>query len=396
MMPCESIRVMAMLEANTVSGSAKAVLEFAREASLSKFDVVKIDVSILTFSRSREGNKLTEAIRRAGIKLDVIFERGPFDRSVIPQLQNLIKMRRPQLIWSNAVKSHFLVRLGGLNRLAKWVAFHHGYTAEDAKVQLYNQLDRWSLRAADRVITVCRPFADQLRSRGVSLDRIYVQHMPIRPFDPVAQEQVAALRKQLAIADDVRVLLSVGRLSLEKGHAGLIRAFHALRQRKPSMPMHLVLVGDGPERSNVLSLTERLKVTADVTLVGQQDDVRPYFAMADMFVLPSHSEGSPNVLLEAMSMGLPVVATFVGGIPELVTDEIDALLVEDGDTTALAGALSRVLENRDLHETLKRAGQRSVSRRTTKAYYCALAEIFRGVCAANGVCDEVRMNSTKT
>src|ERR1700676_5088634 len=240
MTPSRSIRVLAMLEATSVSGSAKAVLEFAREASRKQSESIKIDVTILTFSRSRAENKLTEAIRNAGIELDVVSENGLFDRGIIPQLQVLTRMRRPHLIWSNAVKSHFLVPFAGLNRSAKWVAFHHGYTAENTKVRLYNQLDRWSLRKADRVITVCRPFAGELQSRGVSPDRICVQHMPIRPFEPVLPEQVASLRKQLAIADDARVLLSVGRLSLEKGHSDLIRAFHLLRQRKPDISVRLV------------------------------------------------------------------------------------------------------------------------------------------------------------
>jgi len=143
------------------------------------------------------------------------------------------------------------------------------------------------------------------------------------------------------------------------------------------MPMRLVLVGDGPERSNLMSLCERFKLSADVTLVGYQDDVKPYFAMADVFVLPSHSEGSPNVLLEAMSMGLPVVATSVGGIPELVTHERNALLVEKRDVSALAAALSRVLESRQLHESLKWAGRESVLRHTNEAYYRAIAGIFQ-------------------
>jgi glycosyltransferase involved in cell wall biosynthesis len=209
--------------------------------------------------------------------------------------------------------------------------------------------------------------------------------MPIRPFEPVTPQQVVSLRKQLAIADHVRVLLSVGRLSLEKGHADLIRAFHALQQQNPAMALRLVVVGEGPERSNLISLSERFKVSADVTLVGHQDDVKAYFAMADVFVLPSHTEGSPNVLLEAMSMGLPVVATSVGGIPELVTHEVDALLVENGDIAAIAAALSRVLADREIHESLKRAARQSVLLHTTDAYYRALAEIFRGICAADNV-----------
>src|SRR2546429_505310 len=119
MTPSGSTRVLAMVEANSVSGSAKAVLEFAREAQ-NQSESTKIDVSVLTFSRSHEENKLAQAIRSAGIEGDVVYEHGRFDRGVIPQLQALMNTRRPHVIWSNAVKSHFLVRFAGLNRSARW------------------------------------------------------------------------------------------------------------------------------------------------------------------------------------------------------------------------------------------------------------------------------------
>jgi glycosyltransferase involved in cell wall biosynthesis len=376
MSPSRDIRVLAMVEAKSISGSAKAVLEFAREAVADHSASGKIQLSAMTFSRSQEENSLTQAFQSLGIELNVVKERGAFDLSIIPQLRSLVENLHPDVIWSNSVKSHFLVRFAGLSRSAKWIAFHHGYTAEDMKVLLYNQLDRWSLRAADRVITVCRPFAAELQSRGISPNRIHIQHMPIRPFQPIASEQVASLRTQLAISDDVSVLLSVGRLSFEKGHADLIRAFHALRQQKPCMPVHLVLVGDGPERSNLCSLCQRFELSAYVTLVGHQEDVRHYYAMADAFVLPSRSEGSPNVLLEAMSMGLPVVATSVGGIPELVRHGNDALLVDKGNVGALTAALSRVLEDKTLYGRLKGAGPKSILRHTTEAYYRGIAKVF--------------------
>jgi glycosyltransferase involved in cell wall biosynthesis len=164
---------------------------------------------------------------------------------------------------------------------------------------------------------------------------------------------------------------------LEKGHADLVRAFRTLRQRNPSLPVRLVLVGDGPERSNLLSLCQRFNLGADVTLVGHQDDVRPYYAMADVFVLPSHSEGSPNVLLEAMSMGVPVIATIVGGVPELTTDQKDALLIEKGAVGALTDAISRVLEDQELRARLSRAGRESILRHTPGDYYRSIVGVFQ-------------------
>src|SRR5208282_5449621 len=96
----------------------------------------------------------------------------------------------------------------------------------------------------------------------------------------------------------------------------------------------------------------QLNLSAAVTLTGQQDSAEPYYGIADVAVLSSRSEGSPNALLEAMAAGVPVVATRVGGIPEMVADNESALLVEPGDSSAMAGAISRLMRDPELVERL--------------------------------------------
>ncbi len=296
-----NIRVLAMLEAHSITGSAKAVLEFAKEAAHGHSCLPKVELSIVTFSRGQGEDSLTMAIRNLGVPHDIVAERGRFDRDIIPQLVSLVESRSADLIWSNSVKSHFLVRFAGLHRQCAWVAYHHGYTTTDLKVRLYNELDRWSLRAADRVVTVCRPFGGQLQRNGVQPNRIRIQQMPIRPFAPVSAEQIAQLRNQLSLDPATRVLLAIGRLSEEKGYVELVRAFVRLREQKSLGPLRLVLVGEGPERARIEKLAQQFGLGDAVILTGQQDVVASYFAIADVFVLSSHTEGSPNVLLEAMA-----------------------------------------------------------------------------------------------
>jgi len=382
MIPSRAIRVLAILQATSITGSAKSVLEFAQEATSSRGSAPAVELSIVALSRSPEHNAFTAAVQHANIAFDIVVERGKFDRRVISELQALIRTRRPDVIWSHSVKSHFLVRLARLNRSAKWVAFHHGYTETDRRTQLYNQVDRWSLRAADRVLTACHSFAKELESRGVQASRIRVQHMPVRPFQIGDADRNDKLRRRLRIAEPTRIVLSVGRLSKEKGHEDLIRAFGDFRQRTPEMPARLILVGEGPERSRLLSLCDRFRLREDVTLVGHQDDVSQYYSIADLFVLPSHAEGSPNVLLEAMSAGVPVIATNAGGIPELASHGTDALLVKRRDIAALSGAISRMLENTDLRERLRSSARRVVLRHTPSAYYRSIASVFEETLSA--------------
>jgi glycosyltransferase involved in cell wall biosynthesis len=370
-----------MIETHSITGSAKAVLEFAKEATRRHAGLPSVDLWILAFCRRQGESNLTKAIRDIGTPLDIVFERYRFDRSVITQLRAVVAKRPFDLIWSNNVKSHFLVRWAGLNRSRSWVAFHHGYTSTDTRTRIYNQLDWWSLQAADQVLTSAKAFVSDLRRKQIQPNQIHVQHMPIRPFSPVPEERRTEVRRSLGIDGRTRVLLSVGRLSKEKGHADLVRAFPQMRESAGPLPLRLVLVGEGPERSRIEELCARLGLTDSVTLVGQQDNPDPYYAIADVFVLPSHSEGSPNVLLEAMAAGVPVVATEVGGVPELVCNGSDALLVEQGDIVGLASAASRLLTDRGLRERLVSSARQIISRNTPEAYFRSIVSVFSQECA---------------
>jgi glycosyltransferase involved in cell wall biosynthesis len=120
-----------------------------------------------------------------------------------------------------------------------------------------------------------------------------------------------------------------------------------------------------------------------VVFAGQVSDVNSFYAAADVFVLPSHSEGSPHVLLEAMAAEVPVVATSVGGVPEIVEDDVSALLVPSADPTALASAISRVLNDKELARRLtKNAAELITTRYTPENYVRSLVKIYREVIEA--------------
>lgn len=374
--PSGSLRVLAMLEAETISGSAKSVVEFANEAAKAEY----VELEIMKFSRGgQQENSLTQAIAALAVPLHIVEERYAGDPSLLPKLRNLVRARKPDVIWSNSVKSHFLVRAAELHREAGWLAFHHGYTTTNAKMRVYNQLDRWSLRAADRVLTVCEPFARTLNQNGVPASRVHVQHMPVRPFErvPLGEEE---LRRRLNLGKSL-VLLSIGRLSAEKGHVDLIRAFALIRRKiDAAIPLRLLVVGEGPERGRIEQAARDLGVSEQVSLEGHRDEVPAYYGIADIFLLPSHSEGSPNVLLEAMVASVPIVATRVGGVPEIATHEQDALLVPAQNPPALASAAVRILRDPELRSRLGATAQSAAERHAPKEYFHAVAGELRAAC----------------
>ncbi|MGO9969171.1 MAG: glycosyltransferase [Bryobacteraceae bacterium] len=376
------IRVLSIMEASFVTGPAKNLLEFAQRSNSSPDELPDIELVVAGYRRGGEPESaFLGAARAAGLPVETILENGRFDRAVPARIAELVRTRNPQIVQTHNVKSHFFLRQSGLWHERAWVAFHHGFTAEDLKMRLYNATTRWSLPAARHVVTVCQPFVQQLVRRGVRRERISVQHNSVKPFPPLDAEARRAARAEIPAAEGTPLIVSIGRLSSEKGHLDLVEA--AAQLRRVHNGFHLVLVGEGIERPRIEAARRRLGLEEHVTLVGLRGDVRPYYAMADIVAIPSHSEGSPNVLLEAMIAARPIVATRVGGIPEIVTHQETALLVDARDPAAMARELARLLAEQELGRRLAEQARRLAEESySPDGYRRALIRLYREILAA--------------
>jgi glycosyltransferase involved in cell wall biosynthesis len=343
-----TVRILALMEARSVTGPAKNLIGFCRWLSTPEGAQTGLSVDIATFDRdTRSSEGFVAAAHAAGISTHVMHERYRFDLGVLRQLRAVVAAARPDIIQTHNNKSHLLIKsLPEVRAGRLWFAFQHGYAYPDFKQRLYNQVDRLTLRSADRVVSVCQAFAPKLVAYGVRSERIRILHNAAVPMAAVSEPQRARLRDRLGLRPGESVVLSVGRLSKEKGHADLLRALGLLR-RLP-VEWKLVLVGIGPEQSALGRLARALGLAERVLFAGFHPEVAEFFAIADVFALPSHSEGSSNVLLEAMMAKVPVVATRAGGNPEILPGETAGLLVPVGDAPALAGAIERLLREPDL------------------------------------------------
>ena len=381
--PDSTIRILAVVEATNVNAIAKNMFEFhraAKELAKQSTDSPGIELSLVTFDRDNNAAEFVSAARALELEVDVIPERGRFDRSVIAALREIVTQRSPDVIVTHQVKSHFLMNVSRLWKTYPWVAFNHGYTSTDRKTLIYNRLDRWSLPKADRVVTVCEAFANEMENMGVPRERIHVQHNSIRPEPAASAHELQLLRSKLGLDEGERMVLAVGRLSKEKAHIDLLRAFEKLIDTHPDIKAQLVIVGDGPERGPLNAAAASLGIEDRVVFAGQSSNVGVYYAAADVLVNPSHSEGSPYVLLEAMTAGLPIVATEVGGVPEMVQNNETALLVPAGDPKAMADAIARVLSDEQLASQLTANAREIVSSRfSPETYVRSLAEVYRAV-----------------
>lgn len=240
-----------------------------------------------------------------------------------------------------------------------------GHPLVDTTIKLYDQtVERAITRGTSKVILLSKHLF--LRATKLGVDKSKVAVIPagvnydfFDPERPEVKNKANLLRKELNIADDV-VIGYVGRLIPTKGVAHLMLAVKQIQRENPNIV--LLIVGDGPQRRELRTMSKDLRIKAIFT--GWQDDTAPYYALMNIFTLPSFSEGLPNVVLEAMSMEKPIVATDVGGVPDLVKNGENGYLVPVRDYQQMTLALRKLVLDSDL-----RASMGSLSRQKIKRFF---------------------------
>ncbi|TGE36637.1 glycosyltransferase family 1 protein [Desulfosporosinus fructosivorans] len=279
----------------------------------------------------------------------------PIDLSPLPNLIRWARKKEINLIHTHGSRANLLGRLS-----AKWLGIpslttvhsslaHDYLSAWSAHIAL--RIDRLTLPLTSGIITVSEYLAKEVAARGGrNLETIYNGQAPIVFANPSASRQ--QFRLQWGIPADALVLGTIGRLHPTKGHTTLIKAAAHLHLQFPTL--HLLIIGDGPQRSD---LELELKQSGiPYTLTGYLPRAYETLPAMDLFVLPSVSEGMGLVLLEAMQAGVPIVASAVGGIPEVVRAGKDGLLVPPGDVAAFSTACSKLINNPDLAKSLVLSG----------------------------------------
>ncbi len=231
----------------------------------------------------------------------------------------------------------------------------------DLVVSCYDlTVERWISKTARKVILLSESLASTAKKLKVDENKLAVipsgvDQAHFNPESPEVREKAAHLRDELNIGDSI-VLGYVGRLVPAKGLVDLFTATRQIEDRFPNIL--LLIVGEGAQRNDLEALSRKLQVKT--IFAGWQHDTVPYYALMDVFVLPSLYEGLPNVVLEAMAMKKPVVATNVGGNPDLLSNGENGFLVSVQDSHQLASALEKVIEDDELRRRMGTANRRKV------------------------------------
>jgi glycosyltransferase involved in cell wall biosynthesis len=289
-------------------------------------------------------------------------DRGPWDWRVVGRLLHICRRERVRIWHGHDYKSNFLGIL--LRRFwpMRLVTTVHGWGVQDtSRTSIYYRVDRLCLPYYEKVICVSPDLHAECLAAGVPPSNCVLIENAIDTTAFRRQRGRAEAKSQLGLSPDRLVIGAVGRLSDEKGFDLLIQSVDRLL--RTGLDVGLILVGEGGCRSKLEALIAQLGLGDRVHLLGYQADTRSLYEAMDVYALSSFREGLPNVLLEAMALGVPLVATRVGGVARLVTAEDDGLLVEAGDQEALTQALARLLRDPALRDRLSQGGRTTVEAR---------------------------------
>lgn len=278
---------------------------------------------------------------RYGMPMHTIPERGPIDLRAVRLLCDLCKRLHVDVWHAHDYKTDILGRLVRRSHPMKLVTTMHGFTGETWRTKLYARLSHSALRGYDRVLAVSPPLMRHAAEHGVHPDML--RHIPngidLNEYKRTRPREQA--KYALGLAKEEHALAVVARFSKEKGVDRAIQMFAELHAKRPNTRLHLI--GDGPERASLEALVDELGLTYHVRWWGWQKDARPILEAMDTLALPSHTEGLPNVILEAMAIGLPVAATRVGAVTDVLADGACGVLLSD-DVQSWAGQLLPMID----------------------------------------------------
>ncbi len=306
-----------------------------------------------------------ESIRRRGAALDAdvisVPDSGPLDWRVLQRLVRLCREQRVAIWHGHDYKSNLLGLLVRTVWPMQLVTTLHGWTNLTGRTSYYVKIDKWCLKYYRASICVSDDLVEECRRLGIREERRYLVHNAIDTDDYSRTRSIAEAKRELGINERAILVGAVGRLSPEKGFDLLIRAIAKLRQA--GMPVELAIAGDGNARPELERLIAQLAGGSYVRLLGHVADPRRLYEAMDVYALSSLREGLPNVLLEAMALEVPVVATRVAGVPKMIADGEDGLLVEAGSLESLANALTQVANDANLRRNVAAAGRQTVEKR---------------------------------
>lgn len=386
-----SVRVMRIISRMNVGGPSIHVVLLNAGLEAGAYETILVSGA----EGDTEGS-LRDLADDSGLRVETIPELGREinprgDMTTLLTLYRLMRRERPHVVHTHMAKAGFVgrvaARMAGVPVIVHTFHGHvfHGYFSP-RKTKFFLNMERYCARLSTRIITISPRLRQEIVDFGVTtIDKIEVIPLGLQLDRFVDQPRGAGeFRRDIGAAEDAILIGAVGRLVPIKNIELLLSAFAMARQEEPRL--HLVLVGDGELRQSLEATTRAMGIAAQTTFAGWRRDLPSVYADLDAVVISSINEGTPASLIEAMAAGCPVVATRVGGVPDLVEDRVSGRLVAPADEQSLADAILAVVREPAATERMAvLARERARDRHQAGRLVADMDQLYRRLLAEAGI-----------
>ncbi len=351
----QTFRVLHLRASNFVGGPERQILRYAEFERNGPVSVI-----VGTFVGADEGGEFLEAARQRGLATLALPAGKAGSLHALRVLRWSLRERQVDLVCTHGYRADVLGTIAAGIQRVPVASFLRGWTRENWKVRSFEALNRALLRLTTRVVCLSETQAKRLSGRGSMREkvRVVVNAIEIRSLSADERSNVRReIRNRFHLPENSLIVTSAGRLSPEKGVIHFIRAIPAIRKQHPEA--RFLVFGDGALRRELESTTHKLCAEGEVCFAGHVPEFPHLLPGIDVLLNPSLSEEMPNVVLEAMAVGVPVVATDVGGVAE-IAGKSGLVLIPPADPEAIAHSVSELLSRPSRAHELGQAGQQRV------------------------------------
>jgi glycosyltransferase involved in cell wall biosynthesis len=329
----------------------------------------------LSFAERGLCHPFLEQARRQGCEAIELRENAPHIRRAVREVADHLTRRGADVLCCSGYKPDVIGWRAARRAGVPVIAISHGWTAATLKVRVNELVDRLVLRWMDRVVCVSAAQAARVRRAGVGRERIVVirNAIDLDQFDN-PDPSYRHMMQSWFVQPRARIIAAAGRLSPEKGFDRFVAAAALVAQHDPEAGF--LLFGEGPLRESLARQVAALGLTDRFVLAGFRSDVQRFLPWCDLAVLSSWTEGLPVIVLEALAAGVPVVATAVGGTPEVVHEGINGYLVPAGASAALARRIRDALSDEPHRRVMGERGRELIREQFT---FAAQARAYQGL-----------------
>lgn len=346
-----TINVLHLRDTHEIGGPGKTILE-----TISHIDNKKYNLHIAVFMArcEKEETPFMKEARKRGFNIHIIRSLNQFDPRILLSIFRLIKKHKIDIIHTHEILTDILGYLISKFCNVRLITTLHGWINNKFKDKVYIYIDNAILKAFNRIIVVSNAMKEQLIHCGISSGNIDVLHnsIVVKNYKKVSKGYLGEIvHKKIKRP----VIGTIGRLSLEKGHKDFIKAASVVLQK--GYDAAFFLIGDGPEKENLLRLIKNLNLEGKIFITGYLRNIQSVYSDIDLMVLPSYTEGLPNVVLEALLMEVPVIATNVGGTPEIIRNDETGFLIRPGFPEEISSKIIEYLRDPVKFEEMSKIGR---------------------------------------